>query len=137
LSTEKLCSMFPPRKTSEWRFVQISDGILIFASKLRKPTAYLVCSNIRLSRLNVANIPKVRTLCHQNSYLVRVSRVWNCLPVELRKPELSFQSFKSRAINYYMGCQTWQIKHSRDISYNYVVAHDIGYNWYNYSWYKI
>ncbi len=56
-------------------------------------------STINLRSLNNSllkyNIPEVRTLSHQNSYLVRVLRVWNSLPDELRKPELSFQNFKS------------------------------------------
>ena len=47
------------------------------------------------------NIPKVRTLCHQNSYFVRVSRVWNTLPDELRKPDMSFLTFKACLYNYY------------------------------------
>ena len=44
------------------------------------------------------NIPKVRTLCHQNSYMVRVSRVWNSLPDELRNPDISFMTFKCNQI---------------------------------------
>ena len=47
------------------------------------------------------NIPKVRTLCHQNSYFVRVTRVWNTLPDELRKPDISFLTFKACLYNYY------------------------------------
>ena len=47
------------------------------------------------------NIPKVRTLCHQNSYFVRVSRVWNTLPDELRKPDMSFLTFKACLYSYY------------------------------------
>ena len=48
------------------------------------------------------NIPKVRTLCHQNSYLVRVSVELHAFHAdELRKQELSFQSFKSRVESYY------------------------------------
>ena len=47
------------------------------------------------------NIPKVRTLCHQNSYFVRVSRVWNTLPDELRKPDMWFLTFKACLYNYY------------------------------------
>ena len=46
------------------------------------------------------NIPKVRTLCHQNSYFVRVSRVWNTLPDELRKPDMSFLTFKACLSNH-------------------------------------
>ena len=47
------------------------------------------------------NIPKVRALCHQNSYFVRVSPVWNTLPDELRKPDISFLTFKACLCNYY------------------------------------
>ncbi len=46
-------------------------------------------------------VPKARTLCHQNSYMVRVSRVWNSLPDELREPDISFYTFKSRLFDYY------------------------------------
>ena len=40
-------------------------------------------------------IPKVRTLCHQNSYMIRMPRIWNSVPDELRNPDISFMTFKS------------------------------------------
>ena len=47
------------------------------------------------------NIPKARTLCHQNSYFIRVSRVWNTLPDELRRPDMSIHTFKRCLYEYY------------------------------------
>ena len=47
-------------------------------------------------------IPKVRTLCHQNIYMVRVPRIWNSLPDELRNPDISFLTFKSALFKYYL-----------------------------------
>ena len=48
------------------------------------------------------HVPKTKTLCQQNSYVVRVARIWNTLPEELREPDISFTSFKNMLLNYYM-----------------------------------
>ena len=40
------------------------------------------------------NVPTTRTLCHQNSYVVRVARTWNTLPNELREPDITYLRFK-------------------------------------------
>ena len=47
------------------------------------------------------NIPKVRTLCHQNSYFVRVSRVGDTLRDELWKLDMPFLTFKACSYHYY------------------------------------
>ena len=59
--------------------------------------------NVRSSddSLTKYNIPKVRALSDQNSYLIRVSRAWNCLPNELHKHGVSFRSFKCSLLKYY------------------------------------
>jgi hypothetical protein len=48
------------------------------------------------------HVPKTKTLCQQNSYVVRVARIWNTHPEELREPDISFTSFKNMLLNYYM-----------------------------------
>ncbi len=53
------------------------------------------------SHLITYNIHKVRTLCHQNSFVTQVSRIWNTLPDELRDLDICFLSFKSRLLSYY------------------------------------
>ena len=63
--------------------------------------------------------PKVRTLCDQNSYMVRVSHVKNSLLDELRNPDISFTTFKSNLFKYYLSAtltvfdveapQTWKL----------------------------
>jgi hypothetical protein len=47
------------------------------------------------------HVPKTKTLCQQNSYVVRVARILNTLPEELREPDISFTSFKNMLLNYY------------------------------------
>ena len=47
------------------------------------------------------HIPKTKTLCYQNSYVVRASRIWNTLPDELRLPGISYHRFKSLLSQYY------------------------------------
>lgn len=47
------------------------------------------------------HIPKTKTLCQQNSYAVRVSRIWNTLPDEVRLPDISLHSFKRLLFQYY------------------------------------
>ena len=47
-------------------------------------------------------VPKTKTLCQQNSYVVRIARIWNALPEELREPEISFTSFKNLLFDYYI-----------------------------------
>ena len=70
------------------------------------------------NRLATYKIPKVRTLCHQNSYMVRVPRIWNSLSDELRNPDISFMTFKSALFKYHLSAtltmfdvevpQTWK-----------------------------
>jgi hypothetical protein len=45
--------------------------------------------------------PKCRTRTFQRSYITRVTRVWNCLPTDLRQPNLSLSTFKSLLRQYY------------------------------------
>ena len=37
----------------------------------------------------------LKTKRYQNSYVVRVARIWKTLPDELREPDISLQKFKS------------------------------------------
>jgi hypothetical protein len=48
------------------------------------------------------HVPKTKTLCQQNSYVVRVARIWNTLPEKLREPEISFPSFKNLFFDYHI-----------------------------------
>ena len=45
--------------------------------------------------------PKCRTRTFQRSYITRVTRAWNCLPTDLRQPNLSLSTFKSLLRQYY------------------------------------
>ena len=45
--------------------------------------------------------PKCRTKTFQRSYITRVTRAWNCLPTDLRQPNLSLSTLKSLLRQYY------------------------------------
>ena len=68
--------------------------------------------NLMMSLRTVSNslityhVPKTKTLCQQNSYTVRVARIWNTLPEELREPDISFTSFENLLLNYYRATGT-------------------------------
>jgi hypothetical protein len=63
-------------------------------------------------------VRKCRTTTFQNSYFVRVAKLWNILPLELTLEEETFQGFKSKLNKYYRDalrtvyniddCRTWK-----------------------------
>ncbi len=55
--------------------------------------------NLRSQNTTLVTYHIPKTLCYQNSYVIRASRIWNTLPDELRLPEISFKSLLSQ---YYL-----------------------------------
>ena len=45
---------------------------------------------------------KCRTTTFQISYFTRATRVWNCLPTNLRQPNMLLSTFKRLQRNYYL-----------------------------------
>ena len=45
---------------------------------------------------------KCRTTTFQKSYFTRATRVWNCLPTNLRQPNMLLSTFKRLLRNYYL-----------------------------------
>ena len=78
-----------------------SHGLLktdILPEQVVNPNRDLRSNN---SHLVTYNIHKFGTFCHQNSFVIRVSRIRNALPDELRDAGISFLSFWSCPFSYY------------------------------------
>jgi hypothetical protein len=67
---------------------------------------YVSNYNTRLSTLSVLSMPNINSTHSRQSVRWVGCRFWNCLPLELRDRELSFNSFKFRLKKYLLNLQS-------------------------------
>ena len=87
-------------------FFKAVNGIIVVSEEvLPQPL-----NQSRITRSTSVNLltfrpPKCKTLTYQNSFFVRVTRVWNSLPTTLRSNNINLAKFKSLLLNYYSTAQ--------------------------------
>ena len=83
-------------------FFQLTHGLVnVNSSVLPEVRKYGRRTRSSTSNVNKYIIKKCKTSTYQKSFLIRTSRIWNCLVDELDLSSSTLASFKSVIFNYY------------------------------------